>query len=96
MTKKQDFVAAAQELSTVLAKAGPQFQWLFETYFDRGYNGGGANPLVDNDIPVELGITAAEIAAFITLAENVGNFVENRAVFQSDYGATLNKLRVDI
>lgn len=42
MSKKADFVAAAQELSTVLAKAGPQFNYLFETFFDRGYNVGGA------------------------------------------------------
>lgn len=96
MSKKSDFVAAAQELSTVLAKAAPQFQWLFETYFDRGYNVGGVNPLLAVDVPAELQITAADIGAFITLAENVGKFLSNQAAFQSDYGATLNKLRVDI
>lgn len=96
MTKKADFVAAVQELSTVLAKAGPQFNYLFETYFDRGYNGGGANALVDADVPAELGITAADIGAFITLAEQMGNFLQGNAVFQSDYGNTLNRLRVDI
>lgn len=96
MSKKEDYVAAVQEISTVLAKAGPQFQWLFETFFDRGYNGGGVNPLIDADIPAELGITAADIAAFITLAEQMGNFLGNQPVFQSDYGFALNRLRVDI
>lgn len=96
MSKKADFVAAAQELSTVLAKAGPQFNYLFETYFDRGYNAGGANPLLDADVPAELGITAADVGAFITLAENVGKFLNNQVAFQSDYQATLNKLRVDV
>lgn len=95
-TKKAEFITAVQEISTVLARTGPQFQWLFETYFDRGYNNGGANPLVDIDFPPELGITAGDVAAFITLAENVGNLLESRAVFVSDYGATLNRLRVDI
>lgn len=96
MTKKADFIAAAQELSTVLAKAGPQFNYLFETFFDRGYNGGGADEIVDADVPAELQITAADIGAFITLAENVGKFLNNQVAFQSDYQATLNRLRVDI
>jgi hypothetical protein len=96
MSKKTDFVTAAQEASTVLGKLAPKFQVLFETYFDRGYNTGGANPLVDADIPAELGIVAADMAAFITLAENVGKFLNNEAAFQSDYQATVNKVRTDI
>lgn len=96
MTKKTDFVVAAQEASTVLAKLAPKFQMLFEAYFDRGYNGGGANPLLEADIPAELGVTAADVAAFITLAENVGKFLNNQAAFQSDYQSTLNKVRTDI
>lgn len=96
MSKKSDFVLAAQEASTVLAKLAPKFDVLFQTYFDRGYNTGGANPLVDGDIPAELGITAADIAAFITLAENVGKFLNNQEVFVSDYQATVNKIRTDI
>ena len=96
MTKEADFVIAVQEASTTLAKLAPKFQTLFETYFDRGYNGGGANPLADGDIPAELGITAADVAAFITLAENVGLFLNNGEPFQSDYAVTLNKLRTDI
>lgn len=94
MTKKSDFVAAAQELSTVLAKVAPQFNYMFKTYFDREYN--GANALIDADIPAELQITAANVAAFITLAENLGKMLGNQAVTTADYGATLNKLRVDI
>lgn len=96
MSKKTDFIIAAQEASTVLGKLAPKFQVLFETYFDRGYNNGGTNPLVDGDIPAELGIAAADIAGFITLAENVGKFLNNEAAFQSDYQATINKIRTDI
>lgn len=96
MSKKADYVAAVQELATVLAKAGPQFNYLFETFFDRGYNVGGTDTLVTADIPAELGIAEADIYAFITLAEQMGNFLAGNAVFQSDYGHTLNRLRMDI
>jgi hypothetical protein len=96
VSKKADFVVAAQEVSTILAKLAPKMQALFEAYFDRGYNGGGADPLVDGDIPAELEATAANVAAFITLAENVGIFLNNGAPFQSDYQSTVNKLRTDL
>lgn len=96
MSKKADYVAAVQELATVLAKAGPQFNYLFETFFDRGYNVGGTDTLVTADIPAELGIAGADIYAFITLAEQMGHFLNNQAVFVSDYQAALNRLRVDI
>lgn len=96
MTKKADFTIAVQEASTTLAKLAPKFQVLFETYFDRSYNGGGADVLEDADIPAELQIAAADVAAFITLAENIGKFLNNQAPFQSDYAVTLNKLRTDI
>lgn len=96
MSKKEDFVAAAQEISTVLAKAGPQFQYLFETFFDRGYNVGGSDTLITADFPTELGVVEGDIYAFITLAEQIGNFLRGDAVFVSDYGHVLNRLRVDI
>lgn len=93
MTKKTDFIMAVQETSTNLAKLAPKFQVLFETYFDRSYNGEG---IIQADIPTELGITVEDIAAFITLAENIGKFLNNQAIFASDYQVTLNKLRTDL
>ncbi|MBN1991364.1 MAG: hypothetical protein JW953_01575 [Anaerolineae bacterium] len=95
MSKKLDFVTASQDVSTILGQIAPKFQVLFEVYFDRGYNGGGADPITDEDIAAA-GVTAADVAAFTTLAENVGKFLNNQAAFQSDYQATINKIRTDV
>lgn len=99
MTKKADFVMAVQEASTLLARLAPKYKELFEAYFDRGYNGGGSDPIVDGDIPPELEVEAADIAAFITLTENLGLFLNYDGVtapFLSDYATTINRLRTDI
>lgn len=95
MADKSRYASTIQNKATEIAGLGSELQAIFETYFDRGYNGGGANPITDGDL-VELGLTAGDIAAFITLAENFGKFLNNQAAFQSDYQSTINKIRTDI
>jgi len=89
------FAQEGQALCTELADVLERFKSYFATYFDRGYNGGGSNPIVDGDL-TSLAVTAAQIAASITLAENIDKFANNQAIFQSDYDATINGLRTDI
>lgn len=92
---KERFASTIQNLTNQVVILTPKIKDIFETYFDRGYNGGGSDPIIDGDV-TGLGLTAAEIAAFITFAENWNNFLNNQAVFQSDYANTLNNIRTDI
>jgi hypothetical protein len=62
-------------------------------YFDRGYNGGGSNPITDGDASP---LTAANYAALITLIQQLNNFLGNSAVTPADYDATLNTIRTDV
>jgi hypothetical protein len=64
-------------------------------YFDRGYNGGGSNPITDEDL-TSLGYTAANLANLITLIQQLNNFLGNSAVTSGDYDATLNAVRNDV
>lgn len=93
--QKTTFGQKMQAASTTLAQVADQFADLFTVYFDRGYNTGGANPIADEDVAA-LGITAADIAAGITLAEQIQNFLNSQAALQSDYDQTLNALRTDL
>lgn len=92
---KPEFAEQAKKVSTDLAQLSERVLSMFHAYFDRGYNGGGSDPLLDSDI-VASGVTAAQIAAFITLAEQLGNFLNNQSALVSDYDSTINKLRTDI
>lgn len=95
MASKATFATRCQEISTALALLQKEAESTEEAYFDRGYNGGGASPIVDGDLTAH-GITAATLAAFITLAQQLKNFNNNAAVTQGDYGSTLSKMRTDI
>ena len=64
-------------------------------YFDRGYNVGGTNLIVDLDI-IGLGITAAKLGALITLIQQLKNFVDNGVAAKGDYDNTLNNMRTDV
>lgn len=51
--------------------------------------------MTDQDIAGQ-NITAANVAAFITLAQQLDNFLNNAAVTTGDYDSTVNKLRTDL
>lgn len=95
MLQKTNFAKAVQAIATTVAQEADKAGNLMTVFFDRGYNGGGANPITDEDVE-GLGITAAQVAAFITFAENFGKLLNNEAPFQSDYDAVLNQLRTDV
>lgn len=62
------------------------------TFFDNGWNDGGADPIVDGDVSSRL-LSASEINSFITLSEQLKNFFGNSVVTQGDYASTVNKFR---
>lgn len=95
MSQKTTYGQGAQDISTRLAVIFQEAANLHAVYFDRGYNSGGANPITDDDVS---GLTcdAADIVAFITMAEQLENFRSNAAVVTGDYDATVNAMRTDV
>lgn len=92
---KQLFAQRIIEQSLTLVRAINTASDTEQIYFDEGFNSGGADPIVDGDVS-GLGVTAAQLAAFITLSQQLQNFADNAAVTTGDYRATLNGLRGDI
>lgn len=95
MSNKVAFAQQIQSLSKTLDATIDQTDDIVKTYFDRGFNSGGADPITDADLS-SLGVTASLVASFITLSQQLANFRSNQAVLQGDYQSTLNKLRTDI
>lgn len=95
MATKLTFGEQSQNDATTLAQVADKLTNLETVYFDRGYNSGGSNPIVDGDI-VSLNITAADLGALITLIQQLNNFLGNVAVTTGDYDATLNTVRTDV
>ena len=78
-----------------LANVKTALHEIYNTYFDRGYNSGGSDPIQDSDI-VSANVTATDVANMITLIENLDKFFDNQSVTTGDYDATLNQFRRDI
>ena len=95
MADKVTFANKAQETATKLAQAIDAANNLETVYFDRGYNVGGANPIVDLDV-IGLGITAGTLGGLITFIQQLRNFVDNGVVVKGDYDNTLNNMRTDV
>jgi hypothetical protein len=95
MATKITFATQAQLDATTMAQVADRLANLESVYFDRGYDGGGSNPIIDADI-TSLNITAADLAALITLTQQLANFLGNLAVTSGDYDATLNTVRTDV
>lgn len=96
MSQKITFVEnRLQATANSLAQAIDALRDAETVYFDRGYNSGGSNPITDADISA-LGVTAANVASMITLAQQLIKFADNLAVTQGDYDSTLNVMRTDV
>ena len=92
MSDKINFTIRMQELVTALANVQDQVPDDWQLFFDRGYNSGGANPIVDGDIS-STGLTAAQVESAITLYENLDKFLSGTAVSQAVYRQTVNAIR---
>lgn len=91
MSRESNFAQACMQMATKISQEASRAIDAKNIYFDREY---GTN-LTDSDVE-SLGITAAELGAFITFAENIEKFLTNQAISVADYTVTLNKLRTDI
>ena len=93
---KFNFGEKSQSVATSLAQAANDADDIVSVYFDRGYDSGGSDQIVDGDIIEGLNITAAQLGLLITLFQQLAKFVGNAAVTQADYDATLNVIRSDL
>ncbi len=98
MADKIKFTEQAQGWCTSLAtlfKEAPDFEGV---YFDEGFNDIGSNPIIDEDVE-SLGVTAANVEAFITVAQQLRKFDIGDVgdpVATANYGASVNRMRRDV
>lgn len=92
MANKEDFANRLRSASSRFMQDAEDLAALYATYFDRGYNSGGSDEIVDGDV-IEAETTAADIAAGITASEQLANYLNAGAVTSADYSASWNRLR---
>ncbi len=97
MSDKLTFASEVQEFSTALSLLVEKLPTFQKVWADREYlSGAGDKAITDTDLE-SLGITKAQLAAFITpFSEELQDFVGNQPVTQADYAATLSALRTDV
>ncbi len=96
MSDKITFAEEVQAFSTQFSALVEKVAVFQSVYADRFYGSGGADEILDTNIE-SLGITAAELASFITpFAGQLFNFMNNLTVTEGDFSVTLNRLRTDI
>ena len=74
MSNKVRFSQEAQAAASIFSKLSDTIESLQAVYFDRAYNGGGADELTDADVE-SLGITAADVVGMITFAGALETFL---------------------
>jgi hypothetical protein len=92
MANKNDFANRLRAASSRLMQDAEDLAALYAAYFDRGYNAGGTDPIVNADV-VDAETTAADITAGITASEQLANYLDAGAVSAADYSASWNRLR---
>lgn len=95
MSEKNAFTNQYRDQATAVAQARSVCEAMIKVYYNRGYNTGGSDQITDEDIAAT-NITAAELANMVTFSEQLVNMLDNQAVTQSNYQATLDVLRNDL
>lgn len=70
---------------------------IFQTYFDKGFNSGGADELVAGDLtgtPWDGAVTMTEIGNTVTGFEQYLKFMDNEAVTTGDYSGVFNAVKI--
>ena len=96
MAKKNSFISDVVTMTNSLAKYyTDRSDELHKSYFDNGYNTGGSNEITEADVQaIYSDMTLADFTAAISLMEQLNNLMENRAVAQADWQASVNKVRI--
>jgi hypothetical protein len=98
MADKVKYSKQAQDWCTRLAALFREAPDLEGVYFDEGFDVAGIDPITDGDIE-DLGITAANVGAFITVAQQLQKFDIGDGgdpVTTANYGASVNAMRTDV
>ena len=74
MANKAQYARQAQQMAASFSALSDDISALQAIYFDRAYNGGGADELIDADVEA-LGITAADVTGMITFAGALDTFL---------------------
>ena len=93
--KKIKFVNVLQAKIGPLAEMRDALTVLQNVYLDRGYNGGGADPITEQDIEGS-GLTLAEVNEIAALLVDINKFFSNQAVATEDRDLVLSKYREDV
>ena len=96
MAKKDSFITDVVTMTNSLAKYyTDRSDELHKSFFDNGYNVGGANQITESDIQaIYSDMTLADFTAAISLMEQLNNLMESRAVVTADWQASVNKVRI--
>lgn len=92
---KTDYIRQLRTGTTQLNEIIKQLVDWRDVYFDRGYGTGGAQEITVQDLN-GTGITPANIAGVINLAEQLQNFRDNLPVQQNDWGSVISAVRTDV
>ncbi len=88
---KSDTGSKARTLSAEMETLADRVERLRQYYIDNTFGSGSEEEILDADL-VEVGITAAQLASFITFAENLDKLLDNQVPTQGDYSVTLRTL----
>lgn len=91
-TQKERFADRVLEMNEHLVALLDELPELYGTYFDKTWNSGAADAIIDGDVSSRT-ITASGIGNFITMVAQLNNFFQNSTVTEGDYAATINALR---
>ena len=94
MGTKLTFAGQSRAIANTIATLDHDLEAMDTVYFDRGYNSGGGDPIVDGDVS-ELDLTAADLAGMVTIAQQFRNFLNNLSVTAGDYNSTVSNTRSD-
>lgn len=88
MSDKVQYTRRARDMASIFSSLTDDIIALRNVYWDRGYNSGGTDPLIDADVE-SLGVTTADVTGMITFADALEAFlVANRGY--------LSKMRNDL
>lgn len=91
-SQKVDFAQACKNAAQKVYEAEKACEDVYEVFWDRGYNSGGANALTPEDIS-STEITPTMIGDFTNFCDNFQKFLNNQSITQSDWDSIINKIR---
>ena len=93
-TQKEVFVLRLMELAQTIGNdVMMKSVDLTAQYFDLGYNSGGADEIIDDDLTNFNGVTATQVSNVITALDQLKNYFNNSAVTTGDYASIYNSVR---